>query len=100
MSRASRPGRTRPTVVIVIAPDERSAEISIEGHRQIVTGHVPKETRRAALDVATGYAARIGQPVLVAPATPTASGGWSPPPTGWSRPPKRRTGSRARAAAR
>ncbi|MFI6578275.1 hypothetical protein ACIBFB_21005 [Nocardiopsis sp. NPDC050513] len=65
MSRASRPGQSRPTVVIVIAPDERSAEISIEGHRQIVTGHVPKETRRAALDVATGYAARIGQPVLV-----------------------------------
>lgn len=65
MSRASRPGQSRPTAVIVIAPDERSAEIVVEGHRQVVTGHAPKETRRAALDVATGYAARIGQPVLV-----------------------------------
>src|SRR5690606_22325249 len=53
------------TAVIVIAPDERSAEIVIEGHRQVVTGLAPKDTRRAALDVATGYAARIGQPVLV-----------------------------------
>ncbi|WP_028649368.1 hypothetical protein [Nocardiopsis sp. CNT312] len=65
MSRASRPGQSRPTVVIVIAPDERSAEIAVEGHRQTVVGRVPKETRRAALDVATGYAARVGQPVLV-----------------------------------
>lgn len=65
MSRASRPGQSRPTAVIVIAPDERSAEIHVEGHRQVVTGRVPRETRRAALDVATGYAARIGQPVLV-----------------------------------
>ncbi len=65
MSRASRPGHPRPTAVIVIAPDERSAEIVIEGHRQVVTGPAPKDTRRAALDVATGYAARIGQPVLV-----------------------------------
>ena len=65
MSRASRPGHPRPTAVIVIAPDERSAEIVIEGQRQVVTGGVPKETRRAALDVATGYAARIGQPVLI-----------------------------------
>lgn len=65
MSRASRPGHSRPTAVIVIAPDERSAEIVIEGHRQVVTGPAPQETRRAALDVATGYAARIGQPVLV-----------------------------------
>ncbi|MCY9784437.1 hypothetical protein KIK06_11090 [Nocardiopsis sp. EMB25] len=65
MSRASRPEHSRPTVVIVIAPDERSAEISIEGHRQIVTGQAPRETRRAALDVATGYAAGIGRPVLV-----------------------------------
>ncbi|MGQ4268062.1 hypothetical protein [Nocardiopsis changdeensis] len=65
MSRASRPGHPRPTAVIAIAPDERSAEIVIEGQRQVVTGSVPKETRRAALDVATGYAARIGQPVLI-----------------------------------
>jgi flagellar basal body-associated protein FliL len=65
MSRESRPGQSRPTAVIVIAPDERSAEILIEGHRQLVTGQAPKETRRAALDVATGYAARIGQPVLI-----------------------------------
>lgn len=65
MSRASRPGHSRPTAVIVIAPDERSAEIHIEGHRQVVTGLEPRETRRAALDVATGYAARIGLPVLV-----------------------------------
>ncbi|MDE3723195.1 hypothetical protein PWG71_17520 [Nocardiopsis sp. N85] len=65
MSRASRPGHPRPTAVIAIAPDERSAEILIEGQRQVVTGSVPKETRRAALDVATGYAARIGQPVLI-----------------------------------
>ncbi|WP_431872400.1 hypothetical protein [Nocardiopsis eucommiae] len=65
MSRASRPEHPRPTAVIVIAPDERSAEIVIEGQRQVVTGLAPKETRRAALDVATGYAAHIGQPVLV-----------------------------------
>lgn len=65
MSRASRPGHSRPTAVIVIAPDERSAEIHIEGQRQVVTGLEPRETRRAALDVATGYAARIGLPVLV-----------------------------------
>lgn len=65
MSRASRPEHSRPTAVIVIAPDERSAEIVIEGQRQVVTGLAPKETRRAALDVATGYAAHIGQPVLV-----------------------------------
>ena len=65
MSRASRPGQSRPTAVIVIAPDEHSAEIVIEGQRQLVTGAAPKETRRAALDVATGYAARIGQPVMV-----------------------------------
>lgn len=65
MSRASRPEHPRPTAVIVIAPDELSAEIVIEGHRQVVSGLAPKETRRAALDVATGYAARIGQPVLV-----------------------------------
>ncbi|CAL9329224.1 hypothetical protein [Nocardiopsis dassonvillei] len=65
MSRESRPGQSRPTAVIVIAPDERSAEIVVEGRRQVVTGQAPKETRRAALDVATGYAARIGQPVLI-----------------------------------
>ncbi|WP_150240863.1 hypothetical protein [Nocardiopsis quinghaiensis] len=65
MSRESRPGQSRPTAVIVIASDERRAEILIEGHRQVVTGQAPRETRRAALDVATGYAARIGQPVLI-----------------------------------
>lgn len=65
MSRASRPGQTRPTAVIVIAPDERSAEIHIDGHRQVVTGQVPKDTRRAALDTATEHAARIGLPVLI-----------------------------------
>ncbi|GHD16501.1 hypothetical protein GCM10007147_04680 [Nocardiopsis kunsanensis] len=65
MSRASRPGQTRPTAVITIAPDERSAEIHIEGHRQVVTGQVPTDTRRAALDTATEYAARIGLPVLI-----------------------------------
>lgn len=65
MNRASGPGHPRPTAVIVVAPDERSAEIVIEGQRQVVQGQAPKETRRAALDVATGYAARIGQPVFV-----------------------------------
>lgn len=65
MSRASRPGHPRPTAVIVIAPDERNAEIVIEGRRQVVQGQAPQETRRAALDIATGYAAHIGQPVLV-----------------------------------
>ena len=65
MNRASGPGHSRPTVVIVVAPDERSAEIVIEGQRRLVQGQAPKETRRAALDVATGYAARIGQPVFV-----------------------------------
>ncbi len=57
MNRASGPGHSRPTVVIVVAPDERSAEIVIEGQRRLVQGQAPKETRRAALDVATGYAA-------------------------------------------
>lgn len=65
MSRESRPGQSRPTAVIVIAPDERSAEVLIEGRRHVVTGQAPRETRRAALDVATGHAARTGQPVLV-----------------------------------
>ena len=65
MNRAPGPGHPRPTAVIVISPDQRGAEIVIEGRRQVVQGQDPKETRRAALDVATGYAARIGQPVLV-----------------------------------
>ncbi|MEU3142372.1 hypothetical protein ABZ645_23650 [Nocardiopsis alba] len=65
MSRASRPGHPGPTAVIVIAPDERTAEIVIEGRRQVVSGQAPKDTRRAALDVATGHAARIGGPVLI-----------------------------------
>lgn len=65
MSRASRPGQTRPTAVIVIAPDEHSAQIHIDGHSQVVTRQVPKDTRRAALDTVTEYAATTGLPVLI-----------------------------------
>ncbi|MFB8761924.1 hypothetical protein [Nocardiopsis alba] len=65
MSRAPSPGHPGPTAVIVIAQDERTAEIVIEGRRQVVSGRLPKDTRRAALDVATGYAARIGGPVII-----------------------------------
>lgn len=65
MSRATEPHPARPAVLVAISPDERSAEIVIEGHRQFVTGRVPKETRRAALDVVTRYAARLARPVLV-----------------------------------
>ncbi|CAM3774289.1 hypothetical protein GCM10009799_13350 [Nocardiopsis rhodophaea] len=65
MSGRREPGRQRGSVVIVISRDEHSAEITIEGRTQVVTGSIPKETRRAALDVATGYAAHLGRSVLV-----------------------------------
>lgn len=65
MTGGREPGRQRGSVVIVIAHDECSAEITIEGRTQVVTGAIPKETRRAALDAATAYAAHLGRSVLV-----------------------------------
>ncbi|ASU84402.1 hypothetical protein CDO52_17790 [Nocardiopsis gilva YIM 90087] len=65
MSSGREPGRQRGSVVIVISRDEHSAEVTIEGRTQVVTGSIPKETRRAALDVATGYAAHLSRSVLV-----------------------------------
>ncbi|RCV54659.1 hypothetical protein [Marinitenerispora sediminis] len=52
-------------ISIVIAPDERSAQVVVEGNQFHVAGDSPKETRRAALDVAADYAARTGRPVVV-----------------------------------
>ncbi|MFC7328818.1 hypothetical protein [Marinactinospora rubrisoli] len=52
-------------VSIVIAPDERSARVVVEGTERRVAGDSPKETRRAALDIAADYAARTGRPVVI-----------------------------------
>ncbi len=52
-------------VTIVIAADERRADISFEGDTQVVTGTMPKETRREALDVVTRHALGKGRPLLV-----------------------------------
>ncbi len=53
------------TAVIVIAPDDLSAEVFIQDTRQVVHGADAKATRRAALDYVAGYATHIGRPVLV-----------------------------------
>ncbi|GAA1770082.1 hypothetical protein [Streptomonospora arabica] len=52
-------------VVLVVAADERSAEVTIERHTRTVFGATPKETRNAALDLSAEYAAHMGRPVLV-----------------------------------
>lgn len=54
-----------PRVQIHIAPDESFADVTIEGYTQRVTGHGPKETRRAALDLVTSYARNTDQNVLI-----------------------------------
>lgn len=63
MSEASSPGT--PRVRINIAADESYADVTIEGYTQRVTGHGPKETRRAALDLVTSYARNTDQNVLI-----------------------------------
>ncbi|MFC3997822.1 hypothetical protein ACFOVU_17945 [Nocardiopsis sediminis] len=55
----------RAPVILVVSPDERSAEVTIQGHTRVVTGNSPKETRNAALDLAAGYAAHLGTSVLI-----------------------------------
>lgn len=53
------------TAVIVIAADDLSAEVFIDGSRHVVHGADAKATRRAALDYVTDHAARIGRPVII-----------------------------------
>lgn len=65
MTEQSAAAPQRSTVVLVVAPDERSAEVTIERHTRTVFGATPKETRNAALDLAADYAAHLGRPVLV-----------------------------------
>ncbi|MFC4565433.1 hypothetical protein ACFO4E_26550 [Nocardiopsis mangrovi] len=65
MSRDNGAPPHRAPVVLVVSPDERSAEVTIQGHTRVVTGDSPKETRNAALDHAAGYAAHLGTPVLI-----------------------------------
>ncbi|WP_067968788.1 hypothetical protein [Nocardiopsis trehalosi] len=74
MNRGNGPGPHRSPVILVVAPDERSAEVTIEGRTRVVTGATPKETRRAALDVAAGYAAHLGTSVLIN--SRDANGAW------------------------
>ncbi|GAB3204769.1 hypothetical protein ACQEU5_03270 [Marinactinospora thermotolerans] len=52
-------------VILVVSADELSAEVTVAGQSHVVTGRDPKETRRAALAIATGYAARTGRTVLI-----------------------------------
>lgn len=52
-------------VIIVIASDESRAEVTFQGDTQVVTGNIPKETRREALDVVTRHALALGRPVRV-----------------------------------
>ncbi|WP_148046329.1 hypothetical protein [Halostreptopolyspora alba] len=52
-------------VTIVIAPDESRAEVTFQGNTQVVTGGIPKETRREALDAVTRHALALGRPVRV-----------------------------------
>ncbi|MDA8370380.1 MAG: hypothetical protein M0026_10990 [Nocardiopsaceae bacterium] len=62
---ADRPQKHRSPVILVVSPDEQSAEVTIEGQTHVVSGGTPKETRNAALDAAARYAAHIGASVLV-----------------------------------
>ncbi|MBV2366127.1 hypothetical protein ACFPZ0_24180 [Streptomonospora nanhaiensis] len=55
----------RSPVVLVVAADERSAEVTIERQTRVVFGATPKETRNAALDLVADYAAHLGRSVLV-----------------------------------
>ncbi|MDA2814105.1 hypothetical protein O4J56_25890 [Nocardiopsis sp. RSe5-2] len=75
-------GANHAFVVVVIAPDERSAEITIAGRTQVVTGETPRQTRSGAMDAAASYAAHLGRPVLVN--ARDANGSWqlSVSPTG------------------
>ncbi|GLU47615.1 hypothetical protein [Nocardiopsis ansamitocini] len=62
MTQSAQPG---DRVTVVIASDELSAVVTIEGRPQTVRGEGAKETRRIALDLAAGYATHIGRPVLI-----------------------------------
>ncbi|WP_017541205.1 hypothetical protein [Nocardiopsis halophila] len=76
------PGAHHYSVIVVISPDERSAEVTIAGRTQVVTGETPRQTRSSALDAAASYAAHLGRPVLVN--ARDANGSWqlSVSPTG------------------
>jgi hypothetical protein len=65
MNGSSTPHAGTETAVIVIAPDDLSAEVFIQDIQQVVHGPDAKSTRRAALDYVAGYATHIGRPVLV-----------------------------------
>ncbi|GAA3735197.1 hypothetical protein HDA32_003959 [Spinactinospora alkalitolerans] len=52
-------------VTLAIAPDERSAEVTIEGRTRLVTGQGAKETRRAAIGAIAEYATRTGRHVVI-----------------------------------
>ncbi|MEY9213907.1 hypothetical protein NI17_022380 [Thermobifida halotolerans] len=65
MSGSDIPRSGAELVTIVIAPDDMSAEVLIQGGRQVVHGADAKATRRAALDYVAGYATHVGRPVLV-----------------------------------
>lgn len=75
-------GANHAAVIVVIAPDERSAEVTIAGRTQVVTGETPRQTRSSALDAAASYAAYLRRPVLVN--ARDANGSWqlSVSPTG------------------
>ncbi|GAB3491226.1 hypothetical protein GCM10027440_40110 [Nocardiopsis coralliicola] len=61
-------------VVVVIAPDERSAEITIEGRTSVIQGETARQVRSGAIDAAASYAAHLGRSVLVN--ATDANGSW------------------------
>ncbi|WP_017596100.1 flagellar basal body-associated FliL family protein [Nocardiopsis potens] len=82
MNAGTGPEAQHHAVIVVIAPDERSAEVTIEGRTRVVHGESPRQTRSGALDAAASYAAHLGRPVLVN--ARDANGSWqlSVSPTG------------------
>ncbi|PSK90256.1 hypothetical protein CLV63_12385 [Murinocardiopsis flavida] len=69
-------------VTLVIAPDERHAEITFKDDHRWVGGAGPKETRRAALDVAVEHAVRLGRPVRIHAADASSEWQLTATPTG------------------
>lgn len=69
-------------VTLVIAPDERHAEITFKDDHRWVGGASPKETRRAALDVAVEHAVRLGRPVRIHAADASSEWRLTASPTG------------------
>ncbi|TDQ49999.1 hypothetical protein [Actinorugispora endophytica] len=65
MSGNGTPPHVEERVTVVISPDEMSADVTIQGQTRTVRGGDAKETRRAALDHAAGYATHIGRPVII-----------------------------------